>query len=142
MTKTFRGIWELYGDDPEAADAKIWGRYQEPISRRGFLAGSGRAALAAALGGSIAFSDWMPGGVIPAALAATDESFEIPGKEPGLVILNDRPLNVETPAHLLDDDVTPASRLFVRNNGLPPEAIDVASWSLRVDGESVREPKE
>ena len=41
MGKTFRGIWELYDDDPEAADAKIWGRHSEPISRRGFLAGSG-----------------------------------------------------------------------------------------------------
>ena len=142
MAKTFRGIWELYDADPEAADAKIWGRYSEPISRRGFLAGSGRTALAAALGGSIGFSDWMPGGVIPAALAATDESFTIPGKEPGLVVLNDRPLNAETPVHLLDDDVTPASRLFVRNNGLPPAAIDVAAWTLRVEGESVREPKE
>ncbi|MCH7643940.1 MAG: sulfite oxidase [Myxococcales bacterium] len=142
MGTTFRGIWELYDDDPEAADAKIWGRRSEPISRRGFLAGSGRAALAAALGGSIAFSEWMPGGVIPAAFAATHKSFKIPGKEPGLVVLNDRPLNAETPAHLLDDDVTPASRLFVRNNGLPPEAIDVASWTLRIEGEATREQKE
>ncbi len=142
MGRKFRGIWELYGDDPEAADAKIWGRYAEPVTRRGFLAGSGRVAIAAALGGSIGFSDWMPGGVIPAALAATDERFEIPGKEPGLVVLNDRPLNVETPAHLLDDEVTPASRLFVRNNGIPPEAIDIVSWTLRVEGESARDPKE
>jgi hypothetical protein len=53
MAKKVRGIWELYDDDPEAADAKIWGRVPQPISRRGFLAGSGRAAL----GGSIALSN-------------------------------------------------------------------------------------
>ena len=43
-----------------------------------------------------------------------------PGKRSmGLIVLNDRPVNAETPAHLLDDRVTPASRLFVRNNGVP-----------------------
>ena len=61
----------------------------------------------------------------------------LPGKDPGLVLLNDRPLNAETPAHLLDDDVTPASRLFVRNNGEPPSGVDASSWTLTLDGESV-----
>jgi len=121
---------------------KLWGRCWEPVTRRGFLAGSGRAALTATLGSAIAFADWMPGGVIPAALAASDQPFEIPGKEPGLVVLNDRPLNAETPPHLLDEDVTPASRLFVRNNGLPPENVDAASWTLRVEGEAVRKVTE
>jgi hypothetical protein len=40
----------------------------------------------------------MPGGLIPAALAQSDEAFELPGKD-GLLVLNDRPLNAETPAH-------------------------------------------
>ncbi len=142
MAQRTRGIWELYGTDPEAADMKLWGRRWEPVTRRGFLAGSGRAALTATLGSAIAFADWMPGGVIPAALAASDQPFEIPGKEAGRVVLNDRPLNAETPVHLLDDDVTPASRLFVRNNGLPPEVVDFAAWTLRVEGEAVREPRE
>ena len=26
MTRCVRGIWELYGKDPEAADWKLWGR--------------------------------------------------------------------------------------------------------------------
>ncbi len=142
MTRRVRGIWELYGEEPEAADWKLWGRRWEPVTRRGFLAGSGGAVLAAALGSPLAFADWLPGGLIPAALVATDEPFEIPGKEPGLVVLNDRPLNAETPAHLLDDGVTPASRLFVRNNGLPPDGVDAASWTLRVEGEAVRAPRE
>ncbi len=63
----------------------------------------------------------------------------IPGKE-GLVVLNDRPLNAETPAHLLDDDTTPISRLFVRNNGTPPLDVDPTAWRLSVGGESCVRP--
>jgi DMSO/TMAO reductase YedYZ molybdopterin-dependent catalytic subunit len=74
----------------------------------------------------------MPAGLIPAALA--EEPFSIEGKD-GLTILNNRPVNAECPAHLLDDDVTPTARHFVRNNGLPPETVDAASWTLSVDGE-------
>ncbi|MEL7028243.1 MAG: sulfite oxidase, partial [Pseudomonadota bacterium] len=57
--------------------------------------------------------------------------------KPGLTVLNDRPLNMETPPHLLDDAVTPASRLFVRNNGLPPfvDESGEAEWRLTIDGE-------
>ncbi len=65
----------------------------------------------------------------------------LPGKTSGLILRNNRPWNIETPAHLLDDRVTPADRMFVRNNGLMPEAIDVAAWTLTIDGESVKAPK-
>ena len=80
--------------------------------------------------------------LIPAAVAQTDQTFEIPGKE-GLIILNDRPVNAETPAHLLDDPVTPASRLFVRNNGIPPftDDIDPLDWTLDIEGESCERPQ-
>jgi len=83
----------------------------------------------------------MPAGIIPAALADTDDKFELPGKHPGLIVLNDRPWNVETPPHLLDDEITPAEVLFIRNNGLPPENIDVDNWKLTIAGESVKEKK-
>ena len=133
-----RGIHELYSEDPQTADKSLWGREASPVTRRGFLKGSGLAAMAAAVGASIPFAEFMPGGLIPAALAQTDTPFEIPGKD-GLVVLNDRPLNAETPAHLLDDRITPAERLFVRNNGIPPaaSAIDVDAWTLEIGGESV-----
>jgi DMSO/TMAO reductase YedYZ molybdopterin-dependent catalytic subunit len=96
--------------------------------------------MSAAVGASIPFAHLMPGGLIPAALAQSDEEFRIPGKE-GLIVLNDRPVNAETPAHLLDDRVTPAERLFVRNNGNPPLAagIDPDTWTLEFGGESVRQ---
>ena len=50
--------------------------------------------------------------MFPAALAETANGLVLEGKD-GLVILGDRPINAETPAHLLDDDVTPAPRHFV-----------------------------
>jgi DMSO/TMAO reductase YedYZ molybdopterin-dependent catalytic subunit len=140
VTTRKRGIHELYDADPVQADELVWERAVDPVSRRGFLKGSGLAAMSAAVGASIPFAHLMPGGLIPAALAQTEQSFRIPGKD-GLIVLNDRPINAETPAHLLDDRVTPASRLFVRNNGTPPtmSAIDLDEWMLEISGESVEQ---
>nr|MDQ2695204.1 sulfite oxidase [Pseudomonadota bacterium] len=136
-----RGIHELYAAGPEQADWLVWGRKTDPVSRRGFLRRSGLLAMTAVLGAHIPFWRHMPGGLIPAALAQTDQPFVIKGKE-GLRVLNDRPLNAETPAHLLDDPVTPAARMFVRNNGIPPDnsAIDPAAWTLEIAGESCQNP--
>lgn len=110
------------------------------MTRRGFLRGAGLAALGAALGMRIPLARHLPAGLIPAALADAAEPFRIPGKHPGLVLLNDRPLNAETPTWLLDDLVTPVDRLFVRNNGIPPERVDAAGWTLEIGGESVERP--
>ena len=133
------GIHQLYADDPQDADRKLWGREADGISRRGFLRNSGLVAMTAALGASIPFARYMPAGLIPAALANADADFALPGKD-GLTVLNDRPVNAETPAHLLNDSVTPASRLFVRNNGVPPATVDIDSWRLSVGGESCIQP--
>ena len=136
-----RGIHRLYTEDPTSADHQLWGRKVNPVSRRGFLRGSGLAAMSAAVGASIPFANYMPGGLIPAALAQRDEPFELPGKS-GLTVLNDRPINAETPAHLLDDRITPASRLFVRNNGIPPvQTTQADQWTLELTGESCVDAK-
>ncbi len=142
MPKRTRGLRELYSQDPVDADAAVWGRVSDPVTRRGFLGRSARGAFAVALGAPIVFWREMPAGLIPAALLDTQDPFEIPGKR-GLTILNDRPINAETPAHLLDDDVTPAERLFVRNNGMPPPQakIDPSTWTLEISGESVERSK-
>jgi DMSO/TMAO reductase YedYZ molybdopterin-dependent catalytic subunit len=131
------GIHELYAEDASRADRLLWGREADPVTRRGFLRGSGLAAVAAAVGASIPFAKFMPAGLIPAALAQSDDPFELSGKD-GLTILNDRPINAETPAHLLNDDITPAARLYVRNNGIPPlrADIDANTWTLQIGGES------
>ena len=135
-----RGIHELYNTDSIAADEKLWGRKSDPLTRRGFLTKGSLVAMSTAIGASIPFAHLMPQGLIPAALAQTDAPFRIPGKE-GLIVLNDRPVNAETPAHLLDDRVTPAKHLFVRNNGIPPvtDGIDLDAWELTFGGESVEQ---
>jgi len=65
----------------------------------------------------------------------------IPGKSSDLIVLNDRPLNAETPPHLLDGDLTPNELFFVRNNGIPPTTIDKENWIVEISGESVIESK-
>jgi DMSO/TMAO reductase YedYZ molybdopterin-dependent catalytic subunit len=141
MSKKIRGLHELYTENPEKADWLVWGRQVDPITRRGFLTKSGLLAMSAVLGASIPFAKNIPGGLIPAALAQSNDSFEIPGKD-GLIVLNDRPVNAETPPHLLDDDITPANRFFIRNNGIPPllEDIDLNKWTLEIAGESCETP--
>lgn len=100
------------------------------LSRRGFFAGAGLAASGSLLGMAVPFFANMPFGLVPAAFASENVLI---GKD-GLTLLNDHPINAETPAHLLDDAITPTDRHFVRNNGLPPENVDAAGWSLSVDG--------
>ena len=112
------------------------------VSRRHFLRGSGLAAMSTAIGASIPFAHLLPDGLIPVVLAQTNGPLLLPGKS-GLTVLNDRPINAETPAHLLDDPVTPAARLFVRNNGVPPVTYDIdpLAWELSVEGEACENPK-
>ncbi len=132
-------INQLYADDPVAADRVLWGRQSHALSRRGFLKKSGLVAMSTALGMTIPFSRFMPAGLIPAAFAAESAVDQIPGKD-GLIVLNNRPVNAETPAHLLDDSVTPNSRMFVRNNGIPPENVNPETWLLEIGGESCERP--
>lgn len=141
QAQTERGIHELYAADPDAADRLLWGRQADPFSRRGFLRRLGLSAMTAAVGSEIVFWDRMPAGLIPAALAQSATPFQIPGKS-GLVVLNDRPINAETPAHLLDDEITKAEHLFIRNNGHAPalESLDPEKWTLEIAGESCEKP--
>ncbi|QQS13356.1 MAG: sulfite oxidase [Rhodospirillales bacterium] len=140
--KVERGMHELYGDDPERADALVFGR-RTGRSRRGFLKGAGLATMGAAVGASLPFAGGMPGGLVPAALAQAPAEkgpkiLKMDGKA-NLVVLGDKPLVAETPAELLDDDVTPTEKFFIRNNGLTPEASSMPSdpkaWKVKIDGE-------
>ena len=110
------GIHEAYMKDPIKADLDIFDREVEPTSRRGFLKKSSLLAMAAIVGSNIPFAQNMPGGLIPAALANSDIPFSLPGNE-GLIYLNDRPINAETPPHLLNDEFTPDKHFFVMDAG-------------------------
>ncbi|MDJ1504006.1 sulfite oxidase [Xanthocytophaga agilis] len=106
--------------------------------RRGFLRKSLVGAFSATLGTQIVFAENMPRWHTPLALQA-DNPLSLPaGKHKDLIILNDRPWNVETPPHLLDDEITPVDKMFIRNNGNTPESIDLKNWTLTIDGESVK----
>lgn len=154
--KMERSIEELYADDPERADAVVFGRRTD-VNRRGFLGGAGLAAVGATVGGAIPFSPSMPSGLIPGAFAQAQPAspapapaaapaapaapkgpiyLNFPGKSDKLVVIGERPLVAETPEHLLDDDTTPIEKFFIRNNGQIPEAAkEPDKWKVTVDGE-------
>jgi len=105
------------------------------ISRRSFLNWA-----SASLSAPIVYAGALPTGLRPILLEQDPKV--LVGKD-GLRLLNDRPINAEAYAHLLDDDVTPGNRLFVRNNGHPPAAADIdpATWTLQIGGESIKTPR-
>jgi len=124
-----KGMFAYFAADPEAADKAVFDRESYP-DRRGFLRGAGLATMGALLGAAIPFHRNMPAGLIPAALADAEL---LKGKE-GLVLLNDRPINAETPPHLLDSPITTNENFFVRNNGGIPANTDADGWELTIDG--------
>ena len=89
------------------------------------------AAAGALAGAAVPLGRGAPFGFVAGANAA--DFAPIAGKE-GLAVLNDRPLSAETPPHLLNDEVTPTARHFIRNNGIVPPQMDPATWTLRIDG--------
>jgi DMSO/TMAO reductase YedYZ molybdopterin-dependent catalytic subunit len=119
----------LLAEDPEAADLALFGRRAYP-DRRAFLKGAGLATMTATVGMAIPFHRNIPQGFIPAAMAQEDV---LAGKL-GLTLLSDRPVNAETPPELLDDDITPTERHFIRNNGRLPDDMAADGWTLTIDG--------
>jgi sulfite oxidase len=71
-----------------------------------------------------------------------DERSLVTAEKPELFLLDTPELNAETPAHLLDDDITPIPRLFARNTGAMPalNQDEIAAWTLKIDG-FVRTPR-
>ena len=110
------------------------------MERRKFVKKSTLATIAGLLGTEILFGDMLPKGYQILGLQDPDP-FKKFQKDVEMVLLNDRPLNMEAQAHLLDDRITPNKYMFIRNNGKIPETIDVADWTLNFDGESVQERK-
>jgi len=118
------------------ADAAVIGGQ---LSRRRLVSAGVTASAWRLLGMTVPMARFAPVGLLPITSFAA-EPLTIAGKG-GLRLLNDRPLNAETPAHLLDDAVTPTKALFVRNNGVPPTQVDPATWTLRVHGEACETPR-
>lgn len=110
------------------------------MKRRSFIKKATLGSFAAVIGTEIVFGAHMPEGYLPIALQETDP-FKLFNKHKEMVVLNDRPWNMEAQAHLLNDAITPANKMFIRNNGRIPEDIDISSWTLTIDGESVQQKK-
>ena len=106
------------------------------VNRRKFISKSALLALAASIQADVVFGRYLPTGMNLIGLDMDQSALE--GKHKDLIILNDRPINAETPAHLLNDDLTPNDLFFVRNNGLPPKSPNSATWVLEISGESVK----
>lgn len=109
--------------------------------RRDFLRQGALAAMGVALGAKMVFAKNLPVGMVPVGLTPSDPISGLPGKDARLMVLNDKPINAETPADLMDDALTPNELFFVRNNGLPPENVDVNTWTLTIEGESASQKK-
>lgn len=98
------------------------------------------SSFASLIGAELVFGSNMLDGYIPLALQDPDP-FKMFNKNTEMVVLNDKPWNIEAQAHLLDDRITPNTCMFIRNNGLVPEGIDPKTWTLTIDGESVKTQK-
>ena len=110
------------------------------MDRRKFVKNSVWASFAGLMGTDIVYGNYLREGYVP--LGAQDpDPFQLFHKDPEMVLLNDKPWNMEARAHLLDDKITPNKYMFIRNNGLVPENIEASQWTLTIDGESVREQK-
>ncbi|MCG2461997.1 sulfite oxidase [Flavobacteriaceae bacterium F89] len=110
------------------------------MERRNFVKKATLSSLAGVIGADIVFGANMPLGITPLALQDPDP-FKLFDINKDMVVLNDKPWNIEARAYLLDDKVTPNSCMFIRNNGKMPVDIDVDAWTLTIDGESVKQEK-
>lgn len=110
------------------------------MKRRNFVKGAVLGSMTSIIGADIVFAALMPEGYRPLALQDPDP-FKMFHKDREMVVLNDKPWNMEAKAHLLDDRITPNKYMFIRNNGLIPSTIDVGTWSLTIDGESAKQKK-
>ena len=92
-------------------------------NRRSFIQKS-LLGITTILGSDVVFAKKLPVGM---QLLGESAFIDLPeGKHKDLILLNDRPWNIETPPHLLDDEITPVDKMFVRNNGNLPENINAS----------------
>jgi DMSO/TMAO reductase YedYZ molybdopterin-dependent catalytic subunit len=110
------------------------------MDRREFTFGMSLATMASILGVDIVYGGLMPKGYQPLGLQDPDP-FKLFNKDREMVVLNDKPWNMEAQAHLLNDKITPNKFMFIRNNGRIPEDIDASTWTLTLDGESIKTKK-
>ena len=85
------------------------------MKRRSFLKKAGYSTLASVAGIHVVFASNIPPGYELLALQDPDP-FKLFDLDSSMVVLNNRPYNIEAQAYLLDDKVTPNNKMFIRNN--------------------------
>ena len=90
------------------------------MKRRRFVQSATLTSITTLLGSDIVFAASLPENYIPLGLQDPNP-FKLFKKNMEMVVLNDKPWNIEAQAHLLDDKITPNSAMFIRNNGLIPK---------------------
>ncbi|MCA0931876.1 sulfite oxidase [Lutimonas saemankumensis] len=110
------------------------------MKRRKFLRNAGFSGIASFTGLNIVFGANIPEGYEILGLQEPDP-FKMFDLDSEMIVLNNKPFNIEAQAHLLDDKITPNSKMFIRNNGLIPKSIHADQWKLEIMGESVKEIK-
>jgi len=110
------------------------------MHRRKFVKKGAISALAAIIGADVVFGKNLPEDYELLGLQDPDP-FKMFNKDSRMVVLNDKPWNMEAQAHLLDDKITPNRFMFIRNNGKIPVKIDATNWTITFDGESIKNKK-
>jgi len=110
------------------------------MKRRSFIEEATLTSFAAVVRADIVFGKNLALDYKPLALQETDH-YKLVSLVQEMVVLNDRPWNIEARAHLLNEAVTSAKNMFIRNNGRIPQEIDEANWTITFDGEAVSKEK-
>ena len=110
------------------------------MKRRNFIKKATLTSFATIIGTEIVFGKNIIAGYQPLGVQEPDP-FKLFQLDDEMVVLNNKPWNIEAKAHLLDDKITPNSKMFIRNNGRIPTDIDEKNWTLTIDGESVNTKK-
>ncbi len=121
-----------------------WHKTVPESTRRDFLAKVGKTALLTSLGMFGAGCEAVDRGLLDRGLIPVvledPQAAGLP--KPDMFVHSEIPFNGEFAPHLLNDNVTPTERHFVRNNsGIPERAInkDLRGWKLVIEGEVHKE---
>ena len=60
----------------------------------------------------VVFASNFPMGLELVGLNSNADVISLPGKDGRMIVLNDRPINAETPPYLLDPELTPGDLFF------------------------------
>jgi sulfite dehydrogenase len=99
------------------------------LTRRDFLKTAGMAAVAAAIGGGA-----------PATLFGQERRLARYPEKTDLIVLTQRPPQLETPLHYFKELITPNEAVFVRwHISRIPTSVDLNQWRLKVTGNTERQ---